>query len=108
MSALCSPGATSSMMISSRITAAFWLRSKETPTLATAIIVFREVLEAALIVGVVLAASRGVPDRGAWVLGGIAAGWLERWWLPAARGDRVATYGWARNCSTLRSCLPRS
>src|SRR5882672_7663233 len=44
--------------------------------LATAIIVFREVLEAALIVGIVLAASRGVTRRGAWVGGGIAAGIL--------------------------------
>src|SRR6266700_1307879 len=44
--------------------------------LATAIIVFREVLEAALIVGIVLAASRGVARRGAWVGGGIAAGIL--------------------------------
>ena len=34
--------------------------------LATAIIVFREVLEAALIVGIVMAASRGVMRRGAW------------------------------------------
>jgi high-affinity iron transporter len=42
--------------------------------LATAIIVFREVLEAALIVGIVMAASRGVARRGAWVGGGIAAG----------------------------------
>ena len=40
--------------------------------LATAIIVFREVLEAALIVGIVMAASRGVPARGLWVGGGIA------------------------------------
>src|SRR5439155_18059151 len=44
--------------------------------LATAIIVFREVLEAALIVGIVLAASQGVARRGAWVAGGIAAGIL--------------------------------
>src|SRR6266851_5402767 len=44
--------------------------------LATAIIVFREVLEAALIVGIVLAASRGVMRRDAWVGGGIAAGIL--------------------------------
>jgi high-affinity iron transporter len=42
--------------------------------LATAIIVFREVLEASLVVGIVLAASRGVPRRGVWVAGGIAAG----------------------------------
>jgi high-affinity iron transporter len=44
--------------------------------LATAIIVFREVLEASLVVGIVLAASRGVPKRGVWVMGGVAAGIL--------------------------------
>jgi high-affinity iron transporter len=42
--------------------------------LAVAVIVFREVVEAALIVGVVLAASRGVRGRALWVNGGIAAG----------------------------------
>src|SRR5215217_1830144 len=42
--------------------------------LATAIIVFREVLEAALIVGIVLAASRRIVHRAAWITGGIAAG----------------------------------
>lgn len=42
--------------------------------LATAIIVFREVLEAALVVGIVLAASKGVRDRGLWVGGGVFAG----------------------------------
>jgi high-affinity iron transporter len=44
--------------------------------LATAIIVFREVLEAALIVGIVMAASQGVPRRGGWVGGGVAGGAL--------------------------------
>jgi high-affinity iron transporter len=44
--------------------------------LATAIIVFREVLEASLVAGIVLAASRGVPHRGVWVTSGIAAGVL--------------------------------
>jgi high-affinity iron transporter len=44
--------------------------------LATAIIVFREVLEAALIVGIVLAATQGVPRRGIWVMRGIGAGVL--------------------------------
>jgi high-affinity iron transporter len=44
--------------------------------LAIAIIVFREVLEAALVAGIVLAASQGVPRRGVWVSGGIAAGVL--------------------------------
>ncbi len=42
--------------------------------LATAIIVFREVLEAALIIGIVLAATRGVLKRGSWVSAGIVAG----------------------------------
>jgi hypothetical protein len=42
--------------------------------LATAIIVFREVLEAALVVGIVLAASKGVRDRLLWVGGGVGAG----------------------------------
>ena len=44
--------------------------------LATAIIVFREVLEAALIVGIAMAASRGVARRGLWIGGGIGAGIL--------------------------------
>jgi high-affinity iron transporter len=44
--------------------------------LATAIIVFREVLEASLVVGIVLAACQGVPRRGIWVTGGIVVGIL--------------------------------
>jgi high-affinity iron transporter len=44
--------------------------------LATAIIVFREVLEAALIIGIVMAASRGIRGRGGWIGGGVAAGVL--------------------------------
>src|SRR5260370_41341555 len=44
--------------------------------LATAIIVFREVLEAALIVAIVVAASRGVARRGLWIGGGIGGGIL--------------------------------
>jgi len=42
--------------------------------LATAIIVFREVLEAALIVGIVMAAAQGVARRGLWVSTGIVGG----------------------------------
>ena len=38
------------------------------------IIVFREVMEAGLIVGIVLAATKGVRLRGRWIAGGIAAG----------------------------------
>jgi high-affinity iron transporter len=48
--------------------------------LATLLIVFREVIEAGLIVGIVLAASKGVPQRGWWVgygvIGGIAGACL--------------------------------
>jgi len=40
----------------------------------TMIIVFREALEAGLIVGIVLAATEGVPRRGRWIAGGIAVG----------------------------------
>jgi high-affinity iron transporter len=42
--------------------------------LAALIIVFREVLEAGLIVGIVLAATRGVGRSRSWIAGGIAAG----------------------------------
>ena len=42
--------------------------------LSTFIIVFRETLEAALIVAIVLAASRGIAGRAAWVAVGVAAG----------------------------------
>jgi high-affinity iron transporter len=38
------------------------------------IIVFREVMEAGLIVGIVLAATEGVPGRARWIAGGILAG----------------------------------
>ena len=44
--------------------------------LATAVIVLREVLEAALVVSIVLAATRGVVGRGAWISYGIVAGTL--------------------------------
>ena len=40
----------------------------------TALIVFREVLEAALIIGVMAAATKGVPARGRWLLGGTLLG----------------------------------
>jgi hypothetical protein len=40
------------------------------------LIVFREVLEAGLIVGVVMAVTSGLAGRGPWVAGGLAAGVL--------------------------------
>ncbi len=42
--------------------------------LGALIIVFREVLEAGLIVGIVMAATRGVAGRGRWIVIGISAG----------------------------------
>ena len=42
--------------------------------LATAIILFREVLEASLIIAIVMGASRGIAQRGRWVVGGILLG----------------------------------
>jgi high-affinity iron transporter len=54
--------------------------------LAAAIIVFREVIEAGLIVGIVLAATRGVQSRTVYVLGGIAAGILGASLLAAFAG----------------------
>jgi len=57
--------------------------------LSSAIIVFREVLEAALIIGIVLAATRGLPRRltwvGAGVLGGVAGAVMV-----AASADLIA------------------
>lgn len=44
--------------------------------LATLIIVFREMIEAGLIVGIVLSATFGVPKRGMWVTYGVIAGLL--------------------------------
>ncbi|MBI2381336.1 MAG: FTR1 family protein [Gammaproteobacteria bacterium] len=42
--------------------------------LATALIVFREVLEAALLIGILMAATRGLAGRGRWLTAGIALG----------------------------------
>ncbi|MCE2574310.1 FTR1 family protein [Komagataeibacter sp. FNDCR2] len=44
--------------------------------LGSLLIVFREVMEAGLIVGIVLAATQGIPFRGRWIAGGIGAGVL--------------------------------
>ena len=42
--------------------------------LSSAVIVFREVLEAALIVTILMAATRGLSGRGLWIGGGLAGG----------------------------------
>lgn len=55
----------------------------------TAVIVFREVLEAALIIGILAAATRSVPGRSRWLLGGLAAG-LAGSALVAASTDAIS------------------
>ena len=57
--------------------------------LAALVIVFREIIEAGLIVGIVLAATRGVPRRGLWVGYGVLAGTLGAC-LVAASAGRIA------------------
>ena len=42
--------------------------------LGSAIIVFREALEAALIIGIIAVATRDLPSRNTWLLGGVGAG----------------------------------
>ena len=49
--------------------------------LSTFVIVFRETLEAALIVAIVLAASKGIAGRARWVAAGVVAGLPARWSL---------------------------
>src|SRR4051794_4935113 len=56
---------------------------------ATALIVFRESLEAALFVGIVAAATRGLPGRIGWLTGGVAAGVLGAIAL-AAGADKIS------------------
>ncbi len=54
--------------------------------LGIAILVFREVLEAALVISVVFAATRGVPARSRWIGAGIAAGVLGAIAVAASAG----------------------
>lgn len=56
---------------------------------ATAIIIFREVVEAALIIGIVMAASRGAAQRAWWISAGVLTGLLGSC-LVAAGADRLA------------------
>jgi high-affinity iron transporter len=60
--------------------------------LATLVIVFREVIEAGLIVGIVLAATVGVARRGWWVLGGIAGGVLGACLVAAFAGELASLF----------------
>ena len=71
--------------------------------LGALVIVFREAIEAGLIVGIVLAATRGVPNRAAWVglgigVGAVGAGIIAL--FPARSKAR------ARNCSMPACSVP--
>jgi len=55
--------------------------------LASMVIVFREAIEAGLIVGIVMAATRGVARRGRWVSSGIVAGTLGACLVAAFAGE---------------------
>jgi high-affinity iron transporter len=55
--------------------------------LASLLIVFREVIEAGLIVGIVLAASQGVPRRALWVAYGVGGGVLGACLVAAFAGE---------------------
>jgi high-affinity iron transporter len=54
--------------------------------IASALIVFREVFECALVVGIVLAATRGVARRGRWIGAGVAGGVIGAALLAAFAG----------------------
>src|SRR2546423_5823124 len=59
---------------STRRRAAPWLCNRQTLLLAALIIVFREVFEAGLIIGIVLAVTGSVRHRNRWIGGGVLAG----------------------------------
>jgi high-affinity iron transporter len=58
---------------------------------ATSLIVFRETLEAALFVGIVAAATRGIPGRSRWISGGVMAG-LAGALLMAAGMEQISAW----------------
>ncbi|HEY8950028.1 MAG TPA: FTR1 family protein [Rhizomicrobium sp.] len=60
--------------------------------LATLVIVFREVIEAGLIVGIVLAATQGVPRRSLWVSYGIIGGVLGACLVAAFAGELASLF----------------
>jgi high-affinity iron transporter len=60
--------------------------------LAALIVVFREVFEAGIIVGIVMAVTRGVPGRSFWVAGGIVCGVLGAAFVAVFTGTLSAAF----------------
>jgi high-affinity iron transporter len=71
---------------------------------ATAVIVFREVIEAALIVAIVLGASRGIAGRGRWVGAGIGLGLLGAG-LVAVFADVITSAFSGKGQEILNACI---
>ncbi len=64
---------------------------------ATGLIVFRETLEAALFIGIVAAATIGVPRRGLWLGVGVMAGcWARSAWPQDLKPSAPWPMAWAR------------
>ncbi len=61
--------------------------------LAALLIVFREVFEAGLVIGIVMAVTAGVPGRATWILGGVAAGVLGACVVAAFTGGLSELFG---------------
>lgn len=60
--------------------------------LSAAIIVFREVLEASLIIGIIAAATRGLPTRGLWLSWGIATGLVGSMVVAGLAGELASQF----------------
>jgi high-affinity iron transporter len=72
--------------------------------LSTALIVFREVLEAALIVSIVLAATKGVSNRGWWVGAGLLGGVIGAG-LIAAFADVISSWASGMGQEVFNACV---
>lgn len=72
--------------------------------LSTALIVFREVLEAALVVSIVLAATKGVVNRGWWVSGGLLGGIIGAG-LIAVFADAISSWASGMGQEVFNACV---
>jgi high-affinity iron transporter len=72
--------------------------------LSTALIVFREVLEASLVVSIVLAATKGVLNRGWWVGGGLLGGVIGAG-LIAAFADVISSWASGMGQEVFNACV---